>query len=372
MTVEALIDGPGAQVHDQDGIGDALGEATEVADQHGERAAAHAVEQLAVEGHRAGGIVGSHEDGAQHQAAGHQVVEHPVHIAVALMAEDQAEDSHGAQIGAGDTPGDDLGGQQVGAADQQGQGAQLTDAAGDGAQQQGLEAHVSGHGSAGIQVGQRSCHGDAVNGGGQGLGHSVAAHDGGVGRQQESTAGQGGVQEVLADAAVELLHHHDGKEVADDGQPPGSVGGENESQQQTGQAGGQVAHGAGLLHQLAVAPLKEHGGGHRDQGQHQGVNAILPNGHSQSRHQGQDDVEHDALGVGSSPYLGLIRNVKDNSFFILAHFLASFAAASASALAFSLADLTWNMILAVLKAWVRGILAGQLKEQLPHSKQSIT
>ena len=32
MTVEALINGPGAQVHDQDGIGNAFGEAAEVAE----------------------------------------------------------------------------------------------------------------------------------------------------------------------------------------------------------------------------------------------------------------------------------------------------------------------------------------------------
>ena len=48
---------------------------------------------------------------------------------------------------------------------------------------------------------------------------SPGGHGAGIAGQQERTAGQSGVQKVLADAAEELLDHHDGEEVTDEDHP---------------------------------------------------------------------------------------------------------------------------------------------------------
>ena len=355
MAVEGLVNGPGAEVHDEDGVGHALGEAAEIADEYGQHAAACAEEQLAVEGNGAGGVVGGHEDGAQHQTAGEDVVEHPVHTAVALIAEDQAEQSHSAHEGHGDAPGDDLAQNQIHAADDQSQSADLADAAGDLADEQVNEAVILGHCAGIVQERKGRCHGSGVNGAPECSGDQIfAAHNGRIGGQQEGAACQGGVQEVLADAAVELLYHHDGEEGADDGQPPGRRGRQNQSQQNTGDAGGQVADGAVLFQELAVAPLEEHGGGHGNRDDQQRIYAELPYRHGNGGEQSDYHVQHDAAGVGIGSDLRLVRYVKNNSFFLLvAHCFASFAAAaaaSASAFAFSFICLAWNISFAVLNA----------------------
>ena len=144
----------------------------------------------------------------------------------------------------------------------------------------------------------------------------------------------------------------------------GGAGGHRETQQQARDHGGEIADGLLLMHELAIAPLKEHARCDRAGHQQQGVGAELPHRDHENRQQRDDHVEHQALGVPRRAYLGLVRYVKHNSFVFLVHHLASFA--------FSLAALAWNMSLAVLKAWVKGMRAGQLNAQLPHSKQSFT
>ena len=106
------------------------------------------------------------------------------------------------------------------------------------------------------------------------------------------------------------------------------------------------------MQKLAIAPLKEHRRCDGTGDHQQGLCAELPDGDHDGRQQRDDHVEHQALGIPIRAYLGLVRYVKDNSLVFLVHFLASFA--------FSAAALAWNMSLAVLKAWVKGIRAGQL------------
>ena len=175
--------------------------------------------------------------------------------------------------------------------------------------------------------------------------------------------------EALADAAVELLDHHAGEEGAGHGNPPGARGRQGHGQEQTGQHCGQVVDADRLFHQLPVAPLEEHGGSHGGHHHQQSGCAELDHSPDGCGAQRDKHVQHQAPGVGIGSDLRLIRYVKNDLFFLLAHFWASFAAA-ASAFAFSAAALAWNISLAVLNAWVRGILAGQLYAQLPHSKQS--
>ena len=208
---------------------------------------------------------------------------------------------------------------------------------------------------------------------GRGGGHAVDHDDGQharIGCREEGAARKGGVEEVLADAAVELLDNDDGEEVADHGHPDRRLRGQNHDQQQAGHSGGEIVDGDGFLQEAAVGPLKEHGGRHARHHEQERMPAVAVHAEAHDGQRRDDHVQHDALGVAHGAYLRLVCNVKDHAFFLFVHFLASFAAASA--LAFSLAALAWSKSFAVLKAWVSGILAGQRKVQLPHSMQSVT
>ena len=277
------------------------------------------------------------------------------------MTTDKGENRNSADEANRNTPGDNFLPDQVQAAYQQSKSACLAHSTGDGAEEH--LANGVGVSLTGVHVAEGSCSGNTVN--------NDSAHNNSVGGHQECTACQCGVEEVLAKAAVKLLDNNDCKEGTDDGHPPGSLGRHGHSHQKTGENSGQVADGVGLLHELAVAPLKEDCGCNGSCDGQQNGSAEVDNADDDCGKQSNDDVQHKAAGVSVGSDLGLICYVKHDSFFLFAHFLASFAAASASAFAFSLAALVMNMILAVLKAWVRGILAGQLKEQLPHSKQSV-
>ena len=110
-------------------------------------------------------------------------------------------------------PGDDLADDQVDAAGDQSQGAGLTQAAAfptDESVPQGGEL-VDG------------TLGDERQGGGRGdrIGEDPVGHAAGEGQEQDDTADDGRVCEVLAQAAEELLDHHDGKEIADQDDPVG-------------------------------------------------------------------------------------------------------------------------------------------------------
>ena len=162
---------------------------------------------------------------------------------------------------------------------------------------------------------------------------------------------------ALADAAVKLLYDDDGKEGADDGHPQRSVNGQAEHQQYAGDTCGKIVYRAGLLHKLAVAPLEEHCRCNAYCQKRQNLKAELIYAECHCRHKGDDNVEHNARGVGLGSYLRLIGSVK-RILFCFHFFSASFAAASA--LAFSSAAFAANRSLAVLNECVSGILPGQL------------
>ena len=291
-------------------------------------------------------------------------------VAAAVFAsEDERQQRDGADERHGDVPGDDLAAQQVHAADEQRERADFAEAAGHGAEEHGLISEVLRQRLAGLHVAERGGHGGRVRAddGRQAAGHDPGGHEQRVGGEQERTAGERRVEEVLADAAVELLDDHDGEERADDRQPPLAVGRQGVREQDARDHGGQVADGVGLFHELAVSPLKEHarhdGHGQRDER----LRAELPHADAQRREQGDDHVEHDLARAALGANLRLIGSVK--GIFFRCHFVsASFAAASARA--FSSAARAAKRSFAVLKVWVRGRRPGQLYEQLPHSKQS--
>ena len=248
-----LVEHPRAAVHDEDGKGNALREAAEHADEHGQRAAADAVDDAAGSGDGAGAVVGRHEERAEQQAAGQEVVEHPLDVGVAaavFAAEDERQQGDGADERHGDVPGDDLAAQQVHAADEQRERADFAEAAGHGAEEHGLISEVLRQRLAGLHVAERGGHGGRVRAddGRQAAGHDPGGHEQRVGGEQERTAGERRVEEVLADAAVELLDDHDGEERADDRQPPLAVGRQGVREQDARDHGGQVADGVGLFH----------------------------------------------------------------------------------------------------------------------------
>ena len=208
-----------------------------------------------------------------------------------------------------------------------------------GTQQQGqvaVRAHLPGHGQGGgggegVNVVHRM--GVVGHGPGKAHGHGDTAHDGGVG-------------EVVAQAAEELLDHHNGDEGAHNGHPPGEGGGHIEGQQHAGDHGGEVAGGVLPVHELAVAPLKEDAGHHGHSHQDQGVDAEDDHRGDQGGEQRQAHPLHDLLGgvgagdMGGRGYDQLI---------VVHHFLPPF----------------FMRIFARAMEGARGRLAGQTKEQVP-------
>ena len=274
------------------------------------------------------------------------------------MAEDEAEDRDGADEGDGDAPGDDLAGKEPEAADEHGQGAYLADAAGDAAEEDGAEAHVLGQRLTGVEVGERGGHRGGVNTAGEHAGHGPNSHIARVGRRQEGAAREGGVQEVLAYAAVELLHDHNGEEGADDYHPPLRLGGQDADQQQRRYNGGEIADGGVFLHELSVSPLEEHAGDYRDRQQHYHLGAEHVHADRQGGDEADYDVQHYLLGAAPGPEDGVRRYFKE--LFLLHQACASFPAAAAalafaaSARALSSARLAFIMALPSLKVWVSG------------------
>ena len=192
---------------------------------------------------------------------------------------------------------------------------------------------------------------------GPGAGADAGGHPGGhghgVAQHQEGAAAQGGVHEVLTQAAEELLDHHDGEEVADDQHPIGQGGGAHEGQQHAGDGGGQVLDGAGLVHQLAVAPLEELAGQHGDDGGHQGTGAEEHHAHDHGRYQGDEHVPHQVGGVNGRGHVGGRRHRESQLLFLVHALAASFAA-------FSLAARARSSPLVTRKDWTRWRRAGQM------------
>ena len=254
------------------------------------------------------------------------------------MAGDGAEHRHGGQIGHGDDGADDLGGDQIDAAQQQGDGAGLAQHAAVVAQQQG---HIVG--SAHLSAdGQRS-------GGSQGVdavgGVGIVGHAAGKAHSQGDAGHDGGVGHVIAQAAEQLLDDDDGDERAHDGHPPGQGGGQVKGQQHAGDGGGEVAHGDLTACQLAIAPLEEHTGGHRNDREDEGVDAKNQDRCDQRGQQGDTHPLHDLLRGVRPGDVG--RGGNDE--FVAHYFFPPF----------------FIMILARAMEGARGRLAGQTKEQVP-------
>ncbi|MBQ5515900.1 MAG: LptF/LptG family permease, partial [Acetobacter sp.] len=104
-------------------------------DQHGQKADADTVDDLAADGDRTGGVVGSHENAGEHHAAGAHILQRPFQAAVTGMPAEKAHQKDGADDGQRDTPADDLAGDQVGRARENGEGADFADAAGNRAEE---------------------------------------------------------------------------------------------------------------------------------------------------------------------------------------------------------------------------------------------
>src|SRR5699024_9381659 len=114
LTGEDLNVGDG-QVHQQDGEGYALRHGAQEPDAAGDDAQAQAEDQLALGGGGRGHIVSGHEEGAQQQAAGEQLID-------GVLPRYQGQHRHGGQIGHGDGGADDLGADEEEAANENGDG----------------------------------------------------------------------------------------------------------------------------------------------------------------------------------------------------------------------------------------------------------
>ena len=196
--------------------------------------------------------------------------------------------------------------------------------------------------------------GDGVRGGDQTgplAGHRPGGHGHGVAQHQEGAAGQGGVEEVLAQAAEELLNHHDGEEVADDQHPVGQGHRADEGQQHAGDSGRQVAVGLGLVEELAVTKLKDLAGRHGDGGGDEGPGAEEEDGRAQGGDQGDQHVQHQGAGPNGGGDVG--GGCYPQQLVLFAHaFAASFA--------FCLAWSPRISNLAIRKVCTRWMRAGQM------------
>ena len=130
-----------------------------------------------------------------------------------------------------------------------------------------------------------------------------AGHQAGEGTQQ-GPARQGGIEEVAAQPSIKLFDDDNGKQAAQDRGPVGGGDRKAHSQQQAGDAGGQVADGIALSPQAAVAVLGQHAGAHGYRGQGQHPDAEQKDRHSQGGDQGDDHVQH---GGGDGGRLGDLR-----------------------------------------------------------------
>ena len=178
-----------------------------------------------------------------------------------------------------------------------------------------------------------------------GHGHGVAQH-------QKGAPAQRGVHEVLAQAAEELLDHHDGEEIADDEYPVGQGHGADKGQQHAGDGGGQILVGQGLFHQLPVAPLEQLAGRHGNGCGDQGPGAKEEHRRAQRGHQGDQYVPHEGHGIDGGGHVGRGCHFEPQCLFLTHTFAASFA--------FCLAAILRSSALAVRKDWTRGMRAGQM------------
>ena len=214
-------------------------------------------------------------------------------------------------------PGDDPAEDEVQPADEKHHGGNFAGGAADQTDEHIAEGILCGQRLklAGLHHGKRSRSGDGV--------HSArrrpAGHLGRIAGNQRRTSGERGVEEVLANAAVELLDDEDREEVADEKHPVRKRRGADHGQQQTGERGGQIADGLGLFEKLAVQPLKEHSAGNGNDGGDQRGHTEYIHGHGKRRHKRDDHIEHQAAGVLIVADMGVGGSDELQTFIIIDH-----------------------------------------------------
>ena len=282
---------PHKGVHDQDGEGHAFGIGAEVTEEHGDKAASHAEDQSAARRDGGGDVVGRHEDGTQHQTARQKLCQHEAYVKEsAALREEQGNDGYCSEVAYGDVKGNDLSHHQIDAARKQEQCRNFTDTAAVKAQE---------------QVKKRRTRLTALRQGGEGGGVrlDVRAVDGGEGRhfirprkEQEHAGGESGVEEVLSDAAEQLLDHHDGDKRADDGKPEGGGGGQVHGDEHTRDHGGKIADGVFAFQNFLAPPFEEDRGGDGDGKKHCRLPTEYVDAPKTGGDHGDDDVPHDGRG----------------------------------------------------------------------------
>ena len=172
----------------------------------------------------------------------------------------------------------------------------------------------------GIRDLQRGSAGELVHGC---VGVNEGVHGACEADEQHDTADQCGVCKVHADAAEQLLDHHDGHQITDDElaqrHPHRHIHGQNDA----GDDGGQVADGVGLLEQLAVQPLKADTGDDGDGGHQQCTPAKNDCRGDHAGGQGDDHVCHQAGGRLLRAQVRGGRNNKPSIHYLLPPFLIS-------------------------------------------------
>ena len=297
----AAIQIPHQGIHDQDREGHALGIAAKIADEDGQQAAAHAVDEAA--GGRDGGgrVVGGHKDGAEQQAAREDLREHEIQPHVALR-EEEGQQGHRADVGDGDVPGDDPAQEQVDKAGDEQDGRHLTDAAAGTAEDEVdqrrirqlalLEGGEGGGGRDDVDAvgGDREVkQAEACLGGGEEA-HLLRPGE------EEDAGREGGVDEVFADSAEELFDNDDGKGRADGAHPERNGGRQVERQQEACDGGRTVGDGDRAAQELLCQRLSQHGCADADGDDQQHAQTEAVHTPDRRRHEGQQDVDHDRAG----------------------------------------------------------------------------
>ena len=253
-----MLNGGAEHVHKQYGIGNALRQRAVKPDHGGHKAAADTEHQLAQLIDGRGGIIRSHKDRAQQQAAAQKLVGG---IGQVPVGENEHQHAHGADEAHRNDEADHAADEQVNEAQQQRHGANLADAAAPHAEQhlqqrgqlfavrKGCE--LRGNIACAVYAakhlaGEGRCGGNGV----QRLGGSKVRHGFGKGYQQHDARRNGGVRKVLADAAEQLLYDNDGHKGTDRAHPQRYGNGQVIGQQQAGDHGAQVPDGEGPLHDL--------------------------------------------------------------------------------------------------------------------------
>ena len=145
-------------------------------------------------------------------------------------------------------------------------------------------------------TGQRVCRGrDIPDGIDETVCRRVGRHLSRERDQQEAAGAECRVHEVLAQAAVQLFDDDDGKDGADDRDPPGDLGRHVHAEQQTGHNGAQVTGRDRLVHQFFIAVFRRHCRCRCDHQDQQGMQAEIKHTKDTCRKQCNEHVEHDLL-----------------------------------------------------------------------------